>query len=92
MSLMDSLENPEVAKKKRGEKRREMWDTIKRQSPEHAEFIEQVTAKFGRPEQVIYESGGVVWDSKRLDGAGRVPGAIDIEISKNGLDNRELSE
>jgi N-acetylmuramic acid 6-phosphate (MurNAc-6-P) etherase len=67
MSLMDALENPEGLKKKRAEQRREMWAAIKAESPDIAEFIEQVTKKFGKPAQVVYKCRGRVFDSSNLD-------------------------
>lgn len=63
MSLKDALETPEEIQRKKAEHRRKVWDAIKKNSPEHAQFIESFTKIFGKPEQVIHECNGEVYDS-----------------------------
>ena len=47
--------------------RREVWDRVRTEAPEHAEWITAVSAAFGRPARVRVQVGGVVLlDSKTL--------------------------
>lgn len=48
-------------------RRREAWDRVRTEAPEHAEWITAVSAAFGRPARVRVRVGGVVLlDSKTL--------------------------
>lgn len=51
----------------RKRRRREAWDRVRTEAPEHAEWITAVSAAFGRPARVRVRVGGVVLlDSKTL--------------------------
>jgi hypothetical protein len=64
MSLKDAFENPEAIKQRQLEHRRAIWSRIKSEHPENAEFIELVTARFGKPERMTTTlPDGTVLDS-----------------------------
>lgn len=51
----------------RKRRRREVWDLVRTEAPEHAEWIAAVSAAFGRLARVRVRVGGVVLlDSKTL--------------------------
>lgn len=59
--------DPEEIARRREQHKRDMWAFIKRTHPENAEFIEIMTARYGKPEQVIHE-----FDGCKLDSAGEI--------------------
>jgi hypothetical protein len=68
MSLKDAFENPEQIRQRRLEARRALWNRIKAEAPDCAEFIELMTARYGKPEQVLVTlSSGEVLDSNNHD-------------------------
>lgn len=54
--LKDALENPEKVLERQLSDKRKLWDRIRSESPDVAEFIMDVSTKFGKPSHVDYWS------------------------------------
>lgn len=53
----------EKEKERREQHKRDMWAFIKRAHPDHAAFIEEMTARYGKPERVEHGFDGCLLDS-----------------------------
>lgn len=69
MSLKEALENPEAVRERQLAARRALWSRIKTEAPDNAEFIEMMTGRYGKPEQVIVTlKSGEILDSATAGG------------------------
>lgn len=69
---MSNIDHKQVAEKRKA-RRRALWSRIKTEAPDNAEFIETMSDRYGKPEQVIVTlpSGEV------LNSAGGNKGGLD---------------
>lgn len=66
--LRDAITNPKAVQERRLAARRAMWSRIQAEAPNEARFIELVTARFGKPENVFLRfHSGEVLDSANYD-------------------------
>lgn len=71
MSLKEALENPESVRERQLAARRALWSRIKSEAGDCAEFIEQATKIFGKPERVVVKlNSGETLDSASVKGGG----------------------
>jgi hypothetical protein len=66
MSLKEAFENPEAIHQRKLDHRKAMWSRMQAECPDVADFIGEVTTRFGKPEQVLV----TLQDGTTLDSLG----------------------